>query len=330
MNKKRTCPICEKGCTTIEEFNCVDGGIPSLSFNCKPIGRTFYLDQRIIGMYGPKEQFFYTAIVNDLLRRNCTDRRIPHYCYNTVPKTKSKNDVYVDVNEMPLWGFGHVEKMDQSLLNLYLLYGENVFDLDTILSMRCMLCTDRGQALAMENSLIDFGYITRASSTDRPRMYIISKEGWNRLDELGHNRTNKTGFVAISFDDKTTEIREVLKRSISRCGFKPIVMDEVEHNNQIVPEIENQIKKCEFLVMDCSVSNSGAYLESGMAMGFGKEVIISCKKEIFDNEETEPHFDIKQHSMILWKDLDDLEEKLVKRILHTVEGAKESKDDGQR
>ncbi len=65
MNKKVTCPLCEKRCQTEEGFNSVNGGVPSLSFNCEPIGRLFYLDWQISEIYKPKAQLFYTAIIND-------------------------------------------------------------------------------------------------------------------------------------------------------------------------------------------------------------------------------------------------------------------------
>lgn len=322
MDKKKTCPLCEKRCQTEEEFECVDGGVPSLSFNCEPIGRLFYLDRQITGIYKPTAQLFYTAIVNDLLRRKGIDRRIPHYCYNRSPKEGPGNDVYVDVTKMQLWEQGHEEKVDQSLLNLYRMYGEKMFELDTELSMRCMLCTDHEQALAMKNSLLNYGYIAETSSKDQSGRCIISKEGWRRIDELRRHHSDRTGFVALAFRDETKEIREVLKKSIYECGFEPVVIDEQEYNNQIVPEIEKRIQKCRFLVMDCSVPNMGAYYEAGMATGLGKQVIICCNESKFRNKKTKPHFDIAQHSIIIWKDHADLETRLVNRICCTVEGAR--------
>ena len=173
----------------------------------------------------------------------------------------------------------------------------------------------------MASSLLDFGYITESTLKNQSGRYIISKEGWKRIGELRRHHTDRTGFVAIAFREETNEIRDVLKESITKCGFKPIVIDEVEHNNQIVPEIEKNIQRCRFLVMDCSVPNMGAYYEAGMAAGFGKEVIICCSEESFQDENIRPHFDVRQKSMIIWKNLDDLKNRLVKRILCTVEGA---------
>lgn len=55
-----------------------------------------------------------------------------------------------------------------------------------------------------------------------------------------------------------------------------------------------------------------------LSLGKGKEVIISCSKEAFDNPDQRPHFDILQKSLVVWEDEDDLKEKLQKRIKATV------------
>ena len=72
------------------------------------------------------------------------------------------------------------------------------------------------------------------------------------------------------------------------------------------------------MVVDISFPNYGAYYEAGYGQALGKEVIICCSKEKFDNPESRPHFDIAQKSMIIWKDTDDLIARLKKRIEATV------------
>ncbi|MBQ3735649.1 MAG: hypothetical protein II855_01815 [Candidatus Methanomethylophilaceae archaeon] len=44
------------------------------------------------------------------------------------------------------------------------------------------------------------------------------------------------------------------------------------------------------------------------------------KKE-FEKEDTRPHFDVKQQSMVIWTTHENLKSKLVNRIKGTVEGA---------
>lgn len=65
--------------------------------------------------------------------------------------------------------------------------------------------------------------------------------------------------------------------------------------------------------MDITYPNYEAYYEAGYAEALGKEVIICCRDVNF-----KPHFDIAQKSAIVWKDEDDLEERLYRRIEATV------------
>ena len=328
MNNRTMCPICEEKCWS-DDCCSVSEGYAFSAFVCKHTNRLFYIDNQLTNM-GNLEigQFYYTLIVDDLLERKYSDRRFPHYCLGKTEKDGGESDVYVDVTKIPI-PINHFDKVDRSLMNICRLYGESTFNLNTVIGMRCLLCTKDEERLARENSLLNFGYITKTNSRNDSEKYIISKEGWQRLDEMRRKNSDKTGFIAISFGDETKEIREALKSSISECGFEPVLINEKEHNNQIVPEIRKCIQKCRFLVMDCSEPNHGAYYEAGMAVGYGKEVIICCNKERFHDKNTRPHFDIAQQSMVLWKDLEDLKDKLMNRILHTVDGAKESKDDGQ-
>ena len=319
MNDIMICPICEERCKSDECDHKMAGHIFS-AFVCKRVNRLFYVDHQILRMENLEiGQFYYTLIIDDLINRGYMGKEHPHYCLGSASQTND-SDVYIDVTKVS-WYRGHFERVDRSLLNIYRIYGENTFGLRNIIGMRCLLCTNDKEALARENSLLNFGYIARTDSRNDSEKYIISKEGWRRLDEIRRKDSDRTGFVAMAFREETNEIRDVLKESITKCGFKPIVIDEVEHNNQIVPEIERNIQRCRFLVMDCSVPNMGAYFEAGMAAGFGKEVIICCNEESFQDENSRPHFDVRQKSMIIWKNLDDLKNRLVKRILCTVEGA---------
>lgn len=147
----------------------------------------------------------------------------------------------------------------------------------------------------------------------------VAPAGWARVDELQKNlnEKSKTAFVAMKFCDDTKPLREAIKAGIINAGFKPIVMDELEHNNQIVPEMLYQIKQARFLVVDESDCNLGAYYEAGYAAGMGKPVIHICNKMRFNDA---AHFDVRQVNTIMWTsdDLDDLSKRLAKRIEATV------------
>lgn len=102
------------------------------------------------------------------------------------------------------------------------------------------------------------------------------------------------------------------------------------------------IRESRFLILDITEPNFGAYYEAGYASGLGKEVIVCCKKEIFDkknficphlekikeeDKETlskedckyyskalRPHFDIAQKQTLVWEDEGDLTKKLTEWI----------------
>lgn len=126
------------------------------------------------------------------------------------------------------------------------------------------------------------------------------------------------GFIAMKFGEETKKIRQAFKEAVKSCNYKVAIIDEKEHNNQIVPEIFSEIRNSKFVVVDVTYPNYGAYYEAGYAQGLDKEVIVCCRKNVFGNSQQNPHFDISQKSMIIWNDEKELVEKLVRRIDATV------------
>ena len=164
--------------------------------------------------------------------------------------------------------------------------------------------------------LADLGYL---KDTKNEQAYTITAEGWKKVDELKKkNLIRKQAFIAMQFGDETTSIRESFRKAISESGYSVKIIDEKEHNNQIVPEIFFEIEQSLFVVVDVTYPNYGAYYEAGYAQALGKEVIVCCRKENFDNINTRPHFDIAQKSMIIWTDSEDLVSRLKRRIEATI------------
>lgn len=106
-----------------------------------------------------------------------------------------------------------------------------------------------------------------------------------------------------------------------KAGYEPVLIDEVTHNQQIVPEMFRKIRKSRFLVIDISVPNTGAYYEAGYAYGLGKEVIFCCNRQSFNSEDRNmrPHFDISQKQMIVWNNEENLTEQLTQWIVSLFE-----------
>ena len=56
------------------------------------------------------------------------------------------------------------------------------------------------------------------------------------------------------------------------------------------------------------------YFEAGFAMGLGRPVIWTCRKDDIDNA----HFDTRQYNHIVWENEKELYEKLKNRIEATI------------
>ena len=164
--------------------------------------------------------------------------------------------------------------------------------------------------------LNELGYLKKSAGE---HCYTITAKGWQEIDSIRRkSKEVRQGFIAMSFRDETKSIRESFRTAINGSGYAVSVIDEKEHNNQIVPEIFYEIERSKFMVVDVTYPNYGAYYEAGYAQALGKQVIICCRENEFRNADTRPHFDISQKSMIVWKDETELIERLKRRIEATV------------
>ena len=145
----------------------------------------------------------------------------------------------------------------------------------------------------------------------------LEPTAWKRIDEIrkDSNRNSRTVFIAMSFKDDMKAAREQIKAAIIECQYEPIIMDELEHNGQIVPEMLYQIRQAKFVVADLTHKNNGAYYEAGYALGNGKPVIQLCRRDEFNES---GHFDVKQVCTILWNSESEIKDKLVDRIRATI------------
>ena len=144
--------------------------------------------------------------------------------------------------------------------------------------------------------------------------YILTPKSAERVYELQKNQAhNKRVFVAMKFGEQTKELREKIKKGLS--GYDVRIMDEIEHNHQIVPEMLKEIKDSRFVVAELSHHNNGAYYEAGYALGLGKEVIHICAKSELSSG---LHFDVAQVNTIVYDTIDDIPRLLRKRVEATI------------
>jgi nucleoside 2-deoxyribosyltransferase len=90
-----------------------------------------------------------------------------------------------------------------------------------------------------------------------------------------------------------------LRQAVAETGLElRTVTQKAGHIDAI---IEDEIRRCRFLIADLTDRNAGAYWEAGFAEGLGKDVIYICR----DGGRT--HFDSDHRQTVRW-DLAKLDE----------------------
>lgn len=153
---------------------------------------------------------------------------------------------------------------------------------------------------------------------DEPILSLTPK-GWDKLNENYQPTNNKDVFIAMAFKDKNNnivdpQIRESIKRACKKLKWNPIIVDETQHNDGIVDKILYHIQNSRFVIADFTHHKSGVYYEAGYAKALGLNVIHTVLK----SDSKDVHFDLQHVNFIRWETVEDLEQKLIDRIGHTI------------
>ena len=149
--------------------------------------------------------------------------------------------------------------------------------------------------------------------------YRATIEGYSRVSNLGTNVDSAQSFIAMWFDDSTTEYYEKgIEPAVKESGYNPLRIDRKEHINKIDDEIIEEIRRSRFLVADFTQGSDGArggvYYEAGFAHGIDLPVIFTCHKDSLKKL----HFDTRHYNHIVWSTPEELREKLKNRILAVI------------
>jgi Nucleoside 2-deoxyribosyltransferase len=146
---------------------------------------------------------------------------------------------------------------------------------------------------------------------------FITGRGWERAAQLADRpETSKSAFVAMRFNAEMLAVWEsAFAPAIKRAGFEPRLANDPQHNEQIDARIIAELKQCRFLIADVTFAATGVYFEAGYALGMGRSVIWTCRR---DRHTTDMHFDTRQYNHILWDTAADLSEQLYYRIVATI------------
>ncbi len=163
--------------------------------------------------------------------------------------------------------------------------------------------------------LCDQGWIER-TNRGSPPTYRLTVGGYVHLAELEQTIIDSSqAFVAMWFDDSMVPVWEDgIKPAIENTGYTPMRIDKEEHVDKIDDKIIAEIRRSRFIVADFTHGRRGArggvYYEAGFAHGLNIPVIFTCRK----NALKRIHFDTRQYNHIVWKNPEELREKLEERI----------------
>ena len=159
------------------------------------------------------------------------------------------------------------------------------------------------QALAAE--LIEGKVARPLGGDDEFRLLnaTLTIKGWARVEELLRSANgSRKGFMAMKFGDPQLDavFRDHFKPAIRQAGFELMRLDDEPRAGLIDDRLRLEIRTSRFMVADLSHANAGAYWEAGFAEGLGRPVIYTCRKDVFDDPTTKPHFDTNHYLTVVW------------------------------
>lgn len=143
----------------------------------------------------------------------------------------------------------------------------------------------------------------------------LTLEGLKYANKIIEGKESNICFVAMSFDESLNYIyTDAIQKAIVETGFTPLIIknEHLDSDMTINDGILAGIKKAKFMIADFTQNKRGVYFEAGYALGRGQKVIYTCKDE--PTEVKELHFDTNHYQHILWKDAEDLKQKLIDKI----------------
>jgi hypothetical protein len=160
------------------------------------------------------------------------------------------------------------------------------------------------------------GLIEDQLSMTAQEWFFNTPRAWSEVERLLTTQTDSNqAFVAMWFNDSVEEaFTKGIAPAIAHSGYRPLRIDQKEHNNKIDDEIIAEIRRLRFVIADFTCApgspRGGVYYEAGFARGLGMPVIWTCKNESM----SDLHFDTRQYAHIVWGAPDDLYRKLKARI----------------
>lgn len=123
----------------------------------------------------------------------------------------------------------------------------------------------------------------------------LTVAGWTAWEHLMRGRkASNFSFFARRFENEELDrvYEECLRPSVLKTGYE--LRTVTQKAGSIDAVMEDEIRRCRFLIADLTDHNAGAYWEAGLAEGLGKPVIYICKSGI------KTHFDTNHRQTVFW------------------------------
>lgn len=148
--------------------------------------------------------------------------------------------------------------------------------------------------------------------------------GWTRYEQLITAQiSSRYAFFARKFDNQDLDLvfERCLYPTVKSTGYE--LRTVTQKAGPVDAIIEDEIRRCRFLIADLTDGNNGAYWEAGFAEGLGKPVIYICRDA--DKETGAPlktHFDTDHRHTVRWSlgTLDETAKRLKAVIRNTLLG----------
>jgi hypothetical protein len=140
----------------------------------------------------------------------------------------------------------------------------------------------------------------------------VSPRGWAALESTGAFGVPGYSFVAMSFSaDLNGAYTEGIHPALETdCGLIPRRVDRIEHVDSIDDRIVMELRRSQSVVADFTGHRAGVYFEAGFALGLGRPVIWTCRRDDMHGL----HFDTRQYNFIAWESPSGLREALTRRL----------------
>lgn len=326
MSNQMLCPLCDNELSRESDYE-----KDTYICNCQNCGKYTITYESFHDLQDNKKKYKYLHLASGFIREMNE--------MNNIPETITISNFNNLINNSYIPNT-IIEKLNKLLQYLYR-KSETLYSIieinDNIPAIA--YAKDTNELKNYYKTILNLKYIKFPYVSDKIKCHL-TLEGIIEAEKHHTDKQNlKQCFVALWFNDEMSNIfNEVISKSIIDSGYKPFVIPMKEHNEDIFDHIILEIKRSKFVIADFTGSRGGVYYEAGYAHGLGLPVIYTCRedwfnktekinkkgiidgieKEVFIDEERIIHFDINHLNFIVWKNKDDLYNKLTKRIQATI------------